>query len=149
MLYMDKCVLEYGMIIMFIIIIYLFINLKKCLKKTETKENFALSTEDLSLVRNEINRIYNMDVESIRNLGAISKSLLTGTNTFTPSTTGTPGDLTIPADNTILQKNLQVLGDTKIMGNIEQIGSTIILPNGDKVGTTTILPNGDKLVILK
>ena len=92
MLYMDKCVLEYGMIIMFIIIIYLFINLKKCLKKTETKENFALSTEDLSLVRNEINRIYNMDVESIRNLGAISKSLLTGTNTFTPSTTGTPGD---------------------------------------------------------
>ena len=114
---MDKCVLEYGMIIMFIIIIYLFINLKKCIKKTETKENFALSTEDLSLVRNEINRIYNMDVEAIRNLGAISKSLLTGTNTFTPSTTGTPGDLTIPADNTKFLGNIKVTGNTEITGN--------------------------------
>ena len=134
---MDKCVLEYGMIIMFIIIIYLFINLKKCIKKTETKENFALSTDDLSMVRNEINRIYNMDVEAIRNLGAISKSLLTGTNTFTPSTTGTPGDLTIPADNTKLLGNVEIIGQLKI-------GSTIILANGDiKAGTTTILANGD------
>ena len=123
---MDKCVLEYGMIIMFIIIIYLFINLKKCLKKTETKENFALSTEDLSLVRNEINRIYNMDVEAIRNLGAISKSLLTGTNTFTPSTTGTPGDLTIPADNTILQKNLKVLGNSDIIGDTKVTGNLFV-----------------------
>ena len=120
------------MIIMFIIIIYLFINLKKCIKKTETKENFALSTDDLSMVRNEINRIYNMDVEAIRNLGAISKSLLTGTNTFTPSTTGTPGDLTIPADNT------KFLGNIKVTGNSEITGNTKVTGNSDITGDTKI-----------
>ena len=86
------------MIFMFIIIIFLVINQRKI----SNKENFALSSEDLSAVRNEINRIYDMDVEAIRNLGHISKSLLTGTNTFTPTTTGTPGTLTIPANHTII-----------------------------------------------
>ena len=74
----------------------------------KNKENFALSSDDLSAVRNEINRIYDMDVEAIRNLGHISKSLLTGTNTFTPTATGTPGNLTIPANNTIIQGNTSV-----------------------------------------
>ena len=70
------------------------------------------------MVRNEINRIYNMDVEAIRNLGAISKSLLTGTNTFTSSTTGTPGTLTIPADNTIFQGNLTIPANNIMTGNV-------------------------------
>ena len=94
----NSCVTNYAMIFMFIIIIFLVINQKKISKK----ENFALSSEDLTAVRNEINRIYDMDVEAIRNLGHISKSLLTGTNTFTATATGTPGELKIPADRTIL-----------------------------------------------
>ena len=56
---MGKCAMEYGMIILFIIVIYLVINQNKMSKN---KENFALSPEDLSSVRNEINSIYNMDV---------------------------------------------------------------------------------------
>ena len=124
---MDRmCVMEYGMIIMFIIIIFLVINQKKMYKN---KENFALGPDDLTAVRNEINRIYDMDVEAIRNLGHISKSLLTGTNTFTTSTTGKPGELTIPADNTIMQKDLTVNGTTKINGNLIVNGS-ILLPPG-------------------
>ena len=121
--------MEYGMIILFIIVIYLVINQNKMSKN---KENFALSPEDLSSVRNEINRIYNMDVEAIRNLGAISKSLLTGTNTFTPSTTGTPGDLTIPADNTKflgtikVSGNSEITGDTKVTGNLFVHGKQLI-----------------------
>ena len=99
----NSCVINYAVIIMFIIIIFLVIKIQKISKN---KENFALSPDDLVSVRNEINRIYDMDVEAIRNLGAISKSLLTGTNTFTASATGTPGTLTIPANNTILQGNL-------------------------------------------
>ena len=126
---MGKCAMEYGMIILFIIVIYLVINQNKMSKN---KEHFALSPEDLSSVRNEINRIYNMDVEAIRNLGAISKSLLTGTNTFTPSTTGTPGDLTIPADNTKflgtikVSGNSEITGDTKVTGNLFVHGKQLI-----------------------
>ena len=41
-----------------------------------------------------------MDIEAMRNLGAISKSLLTGTN-YHSTTVGVPGTLTIPADNTV------------------------------------------------
>jgi len=101
------CTRDIGMIIIFIIIIFLVIKIQNLSKN---KEKFALTSDDLSMVRSEINRIYDMDVEAIRNLGAISKSLLTGTNTFTASTAGTPGQLTIPADNTIMQKDLLVKG---------------------------------------
>ena len=106
---MDNCTQNIAIGFLFIIIIYLVINQKNMSKN---KENFTLSSDDLTLVRTEINRIYDMDVEAIRNLGAISKSLLTGTNTFTPSTSGTPGDLNIPADNTILQGGLSLLNTT-------------------------------------
>ena len=44
-----------------------------------------------------INEQYNMDIEAIRNLGSISKSLLTGKNYHNTDVT-TPGDLTIPAN---------------------------------------------------
>ena len=106
---MDICTQNIAIGFLFIIIIYLVINQKNISKN---QENFALSSDDLTAVRTEINRIYDMDVEAIRNLGAISKSLLTGTNTFTPSTSGTPGDLNIPADNTILQGGLSLLNTT-------------------------------------
>ena len=105
---MDNC-MNIAMVFLFIIIIFLVINQKNM---SRNKEKFTLSSDDLTLVRTEINRIYDMDVEAIRNLGAISKSLLTGTNTFTPSTSGTPGDLNIPADNTILQGGLSLLNTT-------------------------------------
>ena len=96
----NLCITNYGMIFMFIIIICLIINQKNISKN---KENFALGPEDLTTVLNEINRIYDMDVQSISNLGAISKTLLTCSNTFTASLTETPGNTTIPVDATILR----------------------------------------------
>ena len=143
---MDKYILHYGIIIMFIIIIFLVINLKKCLRNNE---NFASSPVDLLSISNDINKIYNMDRESIHNLSEISKSLIIGRNTFEPQSNGIPGTLTIPADNTILKKDLQVLGDTQVMGNIEimgqtKIGTTIIDKDGNiKAGTTTISADGN------
>ena len=101
---------NYTMIFMFIIIIYLVINQKKYSKKFDN-ENFALQPEDLSIIRNEINRVYDMDVESIHNLGTISKSLLSSTNIFSAST-GTPGNATIPVDNTILKSGLTLENST-------------------------------------
>ena len=59
-------------------------------------------------MKNMINDQYNMDIEAIRNLGAISKSLLTGIN-YNDTTPGTPGELTIPA-NTKINGNLLVDG---------------------------------------
>ena len=62
-------------------------------------ENF--SGDQLSTIKEEINKQYNMDIEAIRNLGAISKSLLTGRN-YHSTNTATPGTLTIPG-NTIIE----------------------------------------------
>ena len=117
------CTRDIGMIILFLIVIFLVIKIQKISKN---KENFALGPDDLTVVRNEINRIYDMDVEAIRNLGAISKSLLTGTNTFTASTTGIPGTLTIPANNIITQKDLSVTGNTSVTGDLFVHGKQLI-----------------------
>ena len=95
----NLCITNYAMIFMFIIIILLIINQKNISKN---KENFVLGSTDLTNLRTEINRIYDMDVDAIRYLGAISKSLLTGTNTST-TYIGKPGTLTISANNTILR----------------------------------------------
>ena len=116
---------DIGMIILFLIVIFLVINQ---IKMSKNKEKFALTTDNLTTVRNEINRIYDMDVEAIRNLGAISKSLLTGTNTFTASTTGTPGQLTIPADLTIMEKDLRVNKNMAVNGVLSVNGSQLIPP---------------------
>jgi len=120
---------------MFIIIVVLFFKIEKMSKKIN-QENFALGPDDLSVVRNEINRIYDMDVEAIRNLGHISKSLLTGTNTFTASANGTPGSLTIPANITTFQ------GDVRINGNL-YVGNVRVENNSLYVGACKIWPNGD------
>ena len=125
---MDNCTQNIAIGFLFIIIIYLVINQKNISKN---QENFALSSDDLTLVRTEINRIYDMDVEAIRNLGAISKSLLTGTNTFTPSTSGTPGDLNIPADNTILQGGLSLLNTTWEATKMDTATSHIVSDTGN------------------
>ena len=93
-------------IVIVIVIIFMFIKIQK-LSKNNIKENF--SSDDLAKVRTEINKIYDMDVEAIRNLGHISKSLLTGTN-YHSTDPGTPGDLTIPADNTKFKGNVVVDG---------------------------------------
>jgi hypothetical protein len=60
-------------------------------------------------VMNTVDQVYNMD--TIRNLGAISKSILTGKNYHNMSGTATPGNLTIPA-NTIIDGDTTISGDT-------------------------------------
>ena len=65
---------------------------------------------------NTVDQVYNMDTEAIRNLGAISKSILTGRNYHNMSGTVTPGDLIIPA-NTTIDGNTNINGDITIDGN--------------------------------
>lgn len=108
----------------------------------EKAENTTPSITDaqLTAINNQIQTIYNMDVEAIRNLGAISKSLLTGTN-YHSTTVGTPGTLTIPADNTVLTGGLFVYGKQLIpLGIILAWYQTIApagwgLCNGDTYGS--------------
>ena len=57
-----------------------------------------LENTDEDRVREIVKEEYNHDVEAIRNLGAISKSLLTGKNFHKLDGTATTGDLTIPAN---------------------------------------------------
>jgi len=126
---------------MFIIIIYLVINQKKYSKNFD-KETFALQPEDLSVIRNEINRVYDMDVEAIHNLGTISKSLLTSTNIFTAS--GTVDNATIPVDNIILKSGLTLENSTwEKTWNSSGKGSTIgyIVSDNDKHKTLMIVGN--------
>ena len=123
-------------VVILIIIIIIINNQNKRISRISNQENFVDGVQpfqtDMSYVKktitNEINRIYNMDTEAIRNLGAISKSLLTGTN-YHSTTVGTAGTLTIPADNTVL------LGDTSINKNISiggtlSVNGSILLPPG-------------------
>ncbi len=89
---------------------------KKISNNYENATNTPTDSQ-LTAINNQISQIYNMDVEAIRNLGAISKSLLTGTNYHTTTPT-TPGTLTIPADNTILKGELRTLGNIHTAGSV-------------------------------
>ena len=84
-------------------------------------ENFADSYEKENIkemIIEEVNKIYDIDVDSIRNLGAISKSLLTGKNyhkhnSANPDASGT---LVIPA-NVIIEGTLSVGNGPIIKGS--------------------------------
>lgn len=82
--------------------------------KKNSIENF--SGEQLSTLKEEINKQYNMDIEAIRNLGAISKSLLTGKN-YHSTNTATPGTLTIPGD-VVIEGKLKIAGETELNNNV-------------------------------
>ena len=139
------------MIVMFIIIIFLFMKVEKLSKNNDQENvtNTVLTDAQLTAINNQIQTIYNMDVEAIRNLGAISKSLLTGTN-YHSTTVGTPGQLTIPANNTILggPSTIAQLGvpvGTPGFGNLTVNGSLSFLPVGSVImwaGATTAIPVG-------
>jgi microcystin-dependent protein len=107
-----------------IIIIILVIGMLYLLFKP-SNENFADNTLNIDTIRDEINKQYNMDIEAMRNLGAISKSLLTGTN-YHSTTVGTPGDLTIPADWTNLMGNLSMYGQIYSRGRMHVNGEEIL-----------------------
>ena len=75
-------------------------------------ENFADSYEKENIkemIIEQVNKIYDIDVDAIRNLGAISKSLLTGKNYHKHNSANPdePGTLTIPA-NVIIEGELKV-----------------------------------------
>jgi hypothetical protein len=139
------------MIIMFIIIIFLFMKVEKISKNNnyENVTNTVPTDAQLTAINNQISQIYNMDVEAIRNLGAISKSLLTGTN-YHSTSVGTPGQLTIPANNTILggpstTSRLGASAGTPGSGNLTVNGSLSFLPVGSVImwaGETTAIPVG-------
>ena len=109
----------YGMLFLGVICIILYLEiltLKKNIKNTKNKEQFTVSDEIKQTVMNTVDQVYNMDTEAIRNLGAISKSILTGRNYHNMSGTVTPGDLIIPA-NTTIDGNTNINGDITIDGN--------------------------------
>lgn len=118
------------LVFLILIVVYLMFRGCDCNKQSETfkenrrdhskehsrehsKEHFSSNNLDpniLAAIQTSINSQYNLDIEAMRNLGAISKSLLTGTN-YHSLNPGVPGDLQIPADNTILLGNLSVGGN--------------------------------------
>jgi len=140
---MDLCnILTFkNTLIFFIIIIIIYQSMQINKMKNAKQENFT--SDELSSVRNEINKIYNMDVEAIRNLGTISKSLLTGTN-YHSTEVGTPGDLTIPADNTIFNGDMKINGGITVDGPINFSNKDTllmdILPRGIILSFNSIVP---------
>jgi len=95
--------MEYKDIVLIVLVVGMLFMATKVYKNNNI-ENFA--PDQVELIKEEINRQYNMDIEAIRNLGAISKSLLTGTN-YHSTEPANPGTLTIPAD-TIIEGDLVV-----------------------------------------
>ena len=150
---MKSILQNFIFIFMFICIIILFIENKNIKNKINNnfekfengnklvEHNTNTSTQDLNnKIKKMINEQYNYDVDAIRNLGAISKSLLTGKNYH--NTTGvTSGDLKIPA-------NVQTLGNHNVDGNINTKGTLLVggfelLPAGSIIiWSKSNIPNG-------
>jgi len=107
------------MVIMFIIVIYLFIKIQY----PSAQENFEATPDS--------------NVEAIKNLGKISKEIMTNN-----------GTLTIPANMTELQGNVYCRGDMEVYGNIHSDGWNQSFDHNVKiggnlwVGPTTIYPDG-------
>ena len=114
-----------------VIVVYLY-NKLNTLEKQLKLEKFSnnkireeFTQEQSETIKNLINQQYDMDIEAIRNLGAISKSLLTGKNYH--NTTGTtPGKLVIPADVEI-QGTLNVKGLSTFDNQINLKGAIAFL----------------------
>ena len=87
--------------------------------KNKNIENF--SGNQIATLREEINKQYNMDIEAIRNLGAISKSLLTGKN-YHSTNISDPGTLTLPG-------SVNTLGNSNVTGKLS-VGGFELLPAG-------------------
>jgi hypothetical protein len=119
-------------IILIIAVIYIIAS-KNNDQENATNTSATITDSQLTAINNQISQIYNMDVEAIRNLGAISKSLLTGTN-YHSTTVGVPGELTIPANNTVFKGNQEIQGNIKVNGNIEFTNKDTLLMD--------ILPRG-------
>ena len=121
----------YGMLFLGVICIILYLEILT-LKKNSIKntESFTITEDQIKqTVMNTVDQVYNMDTEAIRNLGAISKSILTGKNYHNMSGTVTPGNLAIPA-NTIIDGDTNITGDTTIDGNTTISGTLSNKKNG-------------------
>ena len=122
--------------------VLLVLSIIVCLIAIKTYKNNNIEKFDqgqINLIRAEINNQYNMDIEAIRNLGAISKSILTGTN-YHNTTPGEPGTLTIPAD-TIIEGNTIINGTVKFTNKNTMLMD--ILPSGMVIAwTKSDIPEG-------
>ena len=152
------------LLITFCLIIFQIKYIKKFnleINKLKNNEKFTETEEDKQIreiVINTVDQVYNMDTEAIRNLGAISKSILTGKNYHNLSESVTPGKLVIPA-NVEIKGSLNITANTGIQGslNLLQPGSIIMwstrnIPDGwticdgngeyiDANGSTVAVPN--------
>jgi hypothetical protein len=91
-------------------------NIKKYIDDKFTELNIKNNKE---IIIEEINKIYDIDVESIRNLSAISQSLLTGKNYHSISDEEVEvGTLKIPA-NVVIEGNLKVRENLKVIEEVE------------------------------
>ena len=105
------------LLVTFCLVIFVFQhvqNLNKRVKMLESnKEKFTSITQEIrEEIMNAVDRTYNMDTEAIRNLGAISKSILTGKNYHNLDGNVTPGKLVIPA-------NVEIEGELTVRKRLE------------------------------
>ena len=119
-----------------VIVVYLFNKINNLEKNnienmTSVGSTQQASQSDDERIRELIREEYNHDIEAIRNLGAISQSLLTGKNYHNTSPGVDPGRLVIPADveiqgklkvNNHIEGNTTIKGNTTIDGNLNTTG---------------------------
>ena len=131
--------MEFNNIILLALVIGMIVI---CIKVFKNNNIEQFQQEQIELIKNEINRQYNMDIEAIRNLGAISKSLLTGTN-YHNTTPGEPGTLIIPA-KTIIEGDVEILGkllvkqDTTIEGKA-QLNNSVTIEGKTNINNNVIM----------
>jgi hypothetical protein len=125
------------LIILIILVLYLLLK--------SSSENFD-NNINLDNIQNEINRVYNLDIEAMKNLGAISKSLLTGKDYYTTKPS-TPGNLNIPTDSTIINGNF-IVGGFNILDKLNSISDQLIASKNNLQAqiTNMILPKNTSVV---
>jgi hypothetical protein len=121
------------LIILIILVLYLLLK--------SSNENFDDNNINLDNIQDEINKVYNLDIEAMKNLGAISKSLLTGKDYYTTKPS-TPGNLNIPTDSTIINGPVIVGGFNLLdkLNNLQTQITNMILPKNASVVFTSPVP---------
>ena len=115
--------------LIFMVIMYTEINNLKKNNLENFNNNIVEHMTDAEIdtkITEKIQQEYNYDLEAIRNLGAISKSLLTGRNYHNTDITEVEGGtVTIPGNVRILG-NITVDGNSQIDGNLNTNGNANI-----------------------
>ena len=135
-----------DIILFFLIFVIFYLMIKLPGPNNNKIDNFASTSSGISQIQSNVDtifdNIYNIDVESMKNLGFLSKTLLTGSGYYidnsdpAPSLTQSTGTLSLPTlpvensltlpGNTIFEGSLNIDGNVTLNGDLSVENGNVI-----------------------